>query len=55
MRRLTRELVQSGVHPDDIKIWDYDPYKDAITHIRTATGHLLWTDDDQRRLEEDQK
>lgn len=52
MRRLAHELIYSGVHPEDIVVWDYDPEADVITDTRTAIDHLLWTTKDQLDLEE---
>lgn len=52
MRQITKDYVELGGHPDDLLVWDYDPATDAVTTIRTAPQHLLWTASDQRRLED---
>lgn len=51
MRQIVIYLVHAGAHPDDILVWDYDPETDAVTCVRTAVDHLLWTHEDQRALE----
>lgn len=51
MRQIVMDLVLQGAHPEDIMIWDYDPDRDEITEMRTAVDHLLWTYEDQARLE----
>jgi hypothetical protein len=52
MRAIAVDLVLAGAHPEDILVWDYDPVRDAITAVRTAVEHMLWTHEDQTRLDE---